>query len=758
MGLKHAHWAVLGVTCTEVSSCLVGGVSAGLCRIGFPIPDRPVEDTSGPEGRGMAGLKARGAAGPVNSAILSGKGRGREEGTPSSSSGESLPEVILTSGRPSYSGGAKECCGYSTTLARNTDTVACDLEKTMGSGLEVQRGEGVASMDLDTELMLSEESASASMSEGSRRGSPIIVRKRRGRPPTSRTYAGLAKAKHLLVEDKQREEDERRAEAEVVAASIAARARARAQRLSDMVSEEEPEEFQAAGSLSKIIEENVEVIRKVASTSKNLKGGYIRALKDAAEGIIKTTKALKGRCTSEETKGLQAANARLQAEVEQLRKEVAEMRQCLQAPNARPEPPRTDNEDLVRTILCQVGTMVNARFEALEDRLLPERRIRPPLAADSRPESVGQRGSAAPRLAKSGQASGLVSGQASGQVSGKASSKASGKAPGRAPTKPSKGKTAEPQVQPQPVTAAEPAAQQQNTTELPWSTVVKKGLKKKRKNRPRVFTNSEQRRVPRAPVVAAPKSAAVVVTLSPEAIAKGLTYDAVIAEAKAKIKLQDVGITTGVRFRVCATGARRFEVIGTDNGPQADALAEKMTQIFSPDLVRITRPIKTTEVKISGLDDSTTVEEVLAAVAEAGGCPTDTLKCSGVVRDRFGVGHAWVHCSVSTAKRVAEAGRLTMSWVSANVKLLVPRPLRCYRCLQKGHVRAQCNSEVDRSMLCFRCGVEGHKFKECSAKPHCVIWLFRTSPEDHQRNARPTVTTSTAGDSGGCHGDRRDWQ
>ncbi|XP_013139954.1 PREDICTED: uncharacterized protein LOC106104441, partial [Papilio polytes] len=494
----------------------------------------------------------------------------------------------------------------------------------------------------------------------------------------------------------------------------------------------------AAGSLSKIIEDNVEVIRKVASTSKNLKGGYVRALKDAAEGIIKVTKALKNRCTTDETKGLQAANGHLQAEVEQLRKEVAEMKQCLQVPNARPEPPRSDNEDLVRTILCQVGTMVNARFEALEDRLLPEKRIRPPLAADTRPESIGQRAPEVPSLEKRG------------QTSGNASRQAPGKAPEKASKKPSKGKTAEPQAQPQP-TVAEPVAQQeQRTTELPWSTVVKKGLKQKETNRSRVFKNTDRRRAPRAPTVSSPKTAAVVVALTPEAVARGLTYDAVIAEAKAKIKLQDVGITTGVRFRVCATGARRFEVIGEDNGPQADALAERMTQIFSRDMVRISRPVKSTEIKVSGLDDSTTVEEVLAAVAEAGGCPTDTLKCSGVVRDRFGVGHAWVQCSVTTAKRVADAGRLTMSWVSANIKLLAPRPLRCYRCLQKGHVRAQCNSEVDRSMLCFRCGLEGHKFKECSAKPHCAICAAAKKPTNHQLGGKgcsapaPKITRGTS--------------
>ncbi|XP_013166405.1 PREDICTED: uncharacterized protein LOC106116893 [Papilio xuthus] len=640
-----------------------------------------------------------------------------QEGTTSSAGGESLPEATLASGCPSYSGGGKNCFDCTTTLALNTDTDARDVEVT-GSGMEEE-------MELDTELMLSEESTS--MSESSRRASPL-PRKRRGRPPTTGHYVGLAKAKLALIEA-EREEERRRAEAEVVAASRVARARAQAHRLSETVTEDE--EFQAAGSLSQIIEENVGVIKKVATTSKNLKGGYVRALKDAAEEISKMTKALQGRCSTDETKGLQADNARLRAEVAQLRKEVADMKKHLLASNERseatveirrlpePQPPRqpNDSEELVRAILCQVGNMINARFEALQDRLLPEKRLRPPLAADSRTEPVD---GGTPEVPK---------------ASGKAKGKTPGKAPSKAPSKPAKERaTTKPQVQPQPVVGAEPEDHQPK--ELPWSTVVKKGLKKKKKDRPRVFTNTERGKVTRAPSDGPPKTAAVVVTLTPEAIAKGLTYDAVIAEAKAKIRLQDVGITTGVRFRVCATGARRFEVLGAENGPQADALAERLAQVFSGDMVRISRPTKTTEIKISGLDDSSTIDEVLAAVAEAGGCPRESLKSSGVVRDRYGVGHAWVECAVPTAKRVAAAGRLTISWVSANVTLLEPRPMRCYRCLQKGHVRAQCNAEEDRSKLCFRCGVEGHKFKGCSAKPHCTICAAARKPADHKLGGR----------------------
>lgn len=574
--------------------------------------------------------------------------------------------------------------------------------KTLREVSEVRESDSMVSME--------------SFSESSRGNSPAL-RKKRGRPPIAGHYVGVAKARLALVEAEKDEERRRvMAEAELVAASHEARSRANSLNLPEMST---GGQSQTAASLSQVIEDNVGIIRKVAATSKNLKGGYVRALKDAAEDIAKVALALQSRCTSDETKILQADNTRLQAEVAQLRKEVAEMRELLpwpssqmrdaapkqpeprpiSLPNSQSEPLQRDNEDLVRTILCQVGTMMNARFEALEERLLPEKRLRPPLAADRRHNMTGPSTLEVLRPQR-GQALGRTPSITIAEV-------------------------------PPPQTGAQ-TEEHSSSNQLPWSVVVRKGLGKKQQVPPKTANVIPSRAVRVNP----PKSAAVVVTLTPEAIERGVTYDAIIAEAKAKIRLQDIGITTGVRFRICATGARRFEVLGSDNDLQADALAEKLTQVLDRDVVRVSRPFKTTEIKVSGLDDSISVEEVLDAVAKAGGCPKDSLKSNGVVKDTFGVGHSWVECPIAAANLVATAGRLTISWISASVKLLEPRPLRCYRCLQKGHVRAQCCSDVDRSQECFRCGIIGHKARECSAKPHCSICSAAKKPADHQLGGR----------------------
>ncbi|CAG4996165.1 unnamed protein product [Parnassius apollo] len=71
--------------------------------------------------------------------------------------------------------------------------------------------------------------------------------------------------------------------------------------------------------------------------------------------------------------------------------------------------------------------------------------------------------------------------------------------------------------------------------------------------------------------------------MQPGAVERGVTYQSIIAEAKAKIKLSDLGLQS-VTLRQAATDARLFEVAGTvsDSAEKADALAAKMREILNP--------------------------------------------------------------------------------------------------------------------------------------------------------------------------------
>ncbi|CAG5039820.1 unnamed protein product [Parnassius apollo] len=150
----------------------------------------------------------------------------------------------------------------------------------------------------------------------------------------------------------------------------------------------------SAMALNQQVLDDVGVILMVAAKSRNLKGTFQRALKDAATSIKTVVEVLHERSVNEETAKLQAEDTCLRSEIEELRKELSEIRLEVARINKTPAPPTPrvrgdkESEELISSIMRQVGHMMNARLEALEERLLPEKRVRPPLAADVRRDVV----------------------------------------------------------------------------------------------------------------------------------------------------------------------------------------------------------------------------------------------------------------------------------------------------------------------------------------------------------------------------------
>lgn len=203
----------------------------------------------------------------------------------------------------------------------------------------------------------------------------------------------------------------------------------------------------------------------------------------------------------------------------------------------------------------------------------------------------------------------------------------------------------------------------------------------------------------------------------------------VLTQIKKKVVLEDLGITD-VRFRVASTGARLLELPGANIGDKADILAQELRVVLNADDVQVSRPTRCVELRMSGLDDSVSPEEVGAAVSPACGCVAGAVKVGEVRQDRNGLGAAWVRCPVATAKKVS-SGRLLVGFVSARVQLLQPRVLRCFHCHEVGHVAANCSSAKARSAHCFRCDKPGHMQSGCSAPVRCPICEEANRLADH---------------------------
>ncbi|KAJ0169178.1 hypothetical protein K1T71_014904 [Dendrolimus kikuchii] len=217
-----------------------------------------------------------------------------------------------------------------------------------------------------------------------------------------------------------------------------------------------------------------------------------------------------------------------------------------------------------------------------------------------------------------------------------------------------------------------------------------------------------------------PNTTAVILTLLPAAVEKGTSYADLMQKAKANIKLGDLGIP-GVKLKTARTGARMLLLPGKDSGEKADALAARLKEVLPQDEVKVSRPERCFNVRISGLDDCTTVEEVVAAVARVTEVAAGRINSSAVRPgpDRFG--YVILACPVAAAIKLKDRKRKMVGWASADIKILPSRSERCWRCLVAGHVACTCSSPVDRSKGCYRCGQPGHPAATCQNEPHCSI-------------------------------------
>lgn len=216
-----------------------------------------------------------------------------------------------------------------------------------------------------------------------------------------------------------------------------------------------------------------------------------------------------------------------------------------------------------------------------------------------------------------------------------------------------------------------------------------------------------------------PRSAAIVLTLPPEVVEKGTTYRQILNEARSKINIEDHGLSE-VRLRVAQTGARIIEVRDDDKTSRADRLAEEIRSALADKNVKVSRPEKTADIRLTGLDESVTEEEVEAAVKKVTNF-TGQLKMGRIRASPMGLGTVWARCPVPVASKLAAAGRLLVGWSAARVHLLASRPLQCYKCLERGHTAPRCTGEHDRSGLCYRCGKPGHTAAGCGKSPNCPV-------------------------------------
>ncbi|XP_052741520.1 uncharacterized protein LOC128198753 [Bicyclus anynana] len=470
---------------------------------------------------------------------------------------------------------------------------------------------------------------------------------------------------------------------------------------------------------------SVAAIMQMATRSNNLKGSFVRRFKEAATELQEIVEALASRAETEENRWLREDNDRLRNEIEKIktelkahRREFSEMQTAAKSVTAKSTAAPTLDADTIEafkaSIVSSVGVMLDARFAGIEERLLPQKIIRPPLGADRRsatPQTVNPPESIIHNV------------------------EAAAASPGATPaTAGSSG--------------ASPVADS-------WATVVRR--KGKKTSRPATSAAAPPADPPKAPPAATPKkaersvvvpkTAAVIITMTLDASKKGVTYAQVLELAEKKINLQELGIGAGMKIRRAATGARLLELPQGQTQEQAEVLAGRL-RVALDGIADVNRPLKMVTLWVTGLDDSATDEKVAAAVARAGGCLQSAVKVGDVQPGLRGMGSVIVHCPVDAAKKICDTGRLLVGWSSADVRALEQRPLRCFRCMSMGHTGPVCLSKKDRSRLCFRCGGEGHKAAGCVGTMRCAVCADAGLSSGHIMGSNSCCPPSVKGGNG----------
>ncbi|XP_026331159.1 uncharacterized protein LOC113238549 [Hyposmocoma kahamanoa] len=708
--------------------------------------------------------------------------------------GESRPSASA-GGSPSYSGGGKNCLvsrpeadsrehnmrtrsmdsdlANNRTILRNNGSKASNMEVRILSDCESE-GERMVSASSDVESTLSEGNSRAVSRSGSAREEESSRAPKRAAPPSNESMEPERAPKINTA----RRGRTRGPGKPFPGAATAGRGRSSSSEWNALQNEADAAFFKEAlgrdqageaepdgtaglmrETLAQEARDGLAAILAETAKSSNLKGTVVKAIKEAVRKVEGAVDFLhRGETATEAARRMSEDNRRMRGQLAALETEMKALRGAYSSAMAKAKaqvapPPRSSAEmhagvreaidDLRRDIFSSMRNMMDARLGDIERRL-PAEYLRPPLggrtgAPEATPAAIAV-AAAAPRLLPSAAAPESTPGPSLAR-NAPAGQRPNKKAKRKAP--PPKATATPPAVLPAilavPTAPDAAASTPTDQAETPWSQ--RHGPPPRR----------PPRRRPDPGLSPPPKSSAVVITLRPEAVAeKGATYKGVLEAATAAVDLGSLGIPH-VRVRNTQTGARIVEVPGATSAEKADTLAAKLEEVIGG-LATVTRPTKTADLRVTGLDESVTPEKIQAVVAAKGQCPQSAVSVGAIRLAPNGRGSAIVRCPVTAAQRVAAAGRMLVGWSSAGVHVMEPLPMRCFRCMGIGHTRALCPSSVDRSGLCFRCGQVGHSASGCTATPRCSVCTAARRPADHVMGGRSCAPPPTKGKPAGTLG------
>ncbi|XP_070139960.1 uncharacterized protein [Drosophila kikkawai] len=149
-----------------------------------------------------------------------------------------------------------------------------------------------------------------------------------------------------------------------------------------------------------------------------------------------------------------------------------------------------------------------------------------------------------------------------------------------------------------------------------------------------------------------------------------------------------------------------------------------------------TEDSKVLVLEVRNIDTIATKQEVCATLAGQLNFEAERVKVRSMRRSFAETQTAIVSLTLSLAKAVLHHGEVRIGWSICRIRERLG-PVRCFRCLEPGHIAIHCKGPVDRSGCCINCGEPGHKAASCNKEPSCFICAAAGRKETrHKAGAR----------------------
>lgn len=164
----------------------------------------------------------------------------------------------------------------------------------------------------------------------------------------------------------------------------------------------------------------------------------------------------------------------------------------------------------------------------------------------------------------------------------------------------------------------------------------KKRIREKQQEKQKQGSNKTQQQGSQQKMIRRlPRSAAVTLRIAEKDKDK-ITYASVLRKARDKISLEEFGIEK-TRIRRTVGGNILIEIPGVNKSAEADKLAEELNKVLDTE-VTVSRPTIKGELRLFGLDDSISTEEIKEAIADKGNCKVAEISTGKIGRMRNGSG------------------------------------------------------------------------------------------------------------------------